>query len=440
MNFNKYKIEILVIAALIILYIFIRSLHFAKVFNFSSEQAAFAMRARQLWDTKKIELIGPPISWRYEGRYFFQGSLTYFAMIPFLLLGNWDPINSTYLMVLFGAFMLIPLYLGVRMLVNKKAALLIAVIFTLLPFYINYSRFFWNPTLQLLCTPLVILWMGLYRKYRKSIFLFLVSFTCGALMLFHYQYILVSIGLILYYFVSLRPSKSEGKQSITKIAASSRLVGPPRNDMIFLIGFPLGFSPMIIFELRNHFYNIQTLLLFITHRDVVFPKGNGVGQIFGSYYMLSPLLFILIILTAVYNQLINHTFIAVIFLALLFNGFILYSSTPPHAFGMAKNWNYPLEKKTNDIIVGQKLSNYNIVHLGYDTVATVQKYLLEAKGVKGNFDDYYHNTYLFVITNKQDYMKNPAYEINSFTPNKIMNEWDINRTYKLVLLKRLSAN
>lgn len=412
---SKYKIEILVIAALIILYIFIRSLHFAEVFNFSSEQAAFAMKARQLWDTKKIELIGPPISFRYEGRYFFQGSLTYYAMIPFLLLGNWDPISSTYLMVLFGAIMLIPLYFGVSMLVNKKAAFLIAVVFALLPFYIDYSRFFWNPTLQLLFSPLVILWMGLYRKYRKLIFLFLVSFSCGVLMLFHYQYVLVILGLTGCYLFQ--------KTKRQKI-------------VLFLLGFPIGFAPIIIFELRNHFYNIQTLLLFIAHHDVVFPKGPGIWQIFGSYYMLSPLLFILTFLTRMYNRLINGTFISIIVLLLLIQCLILYVPAPPHAFGMAKDWNYLLEKKTNDIIVDQKLSNYNIVHLGYDTVATVQKYLLEAKGVKGNFDDYYHNDYLFVITDAQDYMKNPAYEVNTFVPSKIIKKWTINPTYSLQLLKR----
>ncbi|PIY69239.1 hypothetical protein COY90_01770 [Candidatus Roizmanbacteria bacterium CG_4_10_14_0_8_um_filter_39_9] len=416
---GKYKIEILAIAALIILYIFIRSLHFPEVFNFSSEQAAFAMKARQLWDTKKIELIGPPISWRYEGRYFFQGSLTYYAIIPFLLLGGWDPIRSTYLMVLFGALMLIPLYFGARMLVSKKAAFLIAVVFTLLPFYIDYSRFFWNPTLQLLFSPLVILWMGLYNKYKKTLFLFLISFTCGILLLFHYQYILVIMGLVVCYRLDPLLRGYDGKKF-----------------GLFLLGFLLGFSPMIIFELRNHFYNIQTLLLFITHRDVVFPKGNGVWQIFGSYYMLSPLLFIFVGLAGRYTKLISDKTIVVITLALFANNLLLYVPAPQHAFGMAKDWNYPLEKKTNDIIVGQKLSNYNIVHLGYDTVATVQKYLLETRGVKGNFNDYYHNKYLFVITDEQDYMKNPSYEINTFTPNVIIQKWQLNERYLMYLLKR----
>lgn len=411
---HNYLLDFSLVVILCLLYILVRSINFIPHLNFSSEQASFALKARELFESRKIELIGPPISWRFNGRYFFQGSITYYVMIPLLLLGNWDPVVSSYMMVLFGAVMLIPLYFGTKLLFNRKAALVLSFIFCFLPLYIDYSRFFWNPNLQFLFAPLVILWMGLFEKYKKVLFLFLVSFASGVLMLFHYQFFLVILGLIFYYLFYV------------KLAL--------KNKLVFLSGFPVGFAPLIIFELRNQFYNLNTLCLFFINFKEVFL---GVGhQSFAFHYILSILLFIFLVLSK-YISKISSKFL--LFFGIFTGACVLiyYSIVPSHGFGMAKDWNYSVELKAHNIIKAQKVQNYNIVNLGYDTIATTQKYLLIKEGVKMNFDDYYHNDYLFLITNKQDYMKNPAYEINTFRPNMLLKTWKLNERYNLFLLKRL---
>jgi len=412
------KREIFWIIGIMISYIAIRSLHFYDIFNFSSEQASFSLKALELWKTKKIELIGPPISWRYEGRYFFQGSITFYMMIPFLLLGAWDPVKSSYGLVLFGALMAVVLYKAVSLLISRKAALLATLLFTFLPFYIDYSRFFWNPNLQFLVSPLVLLWMGLYQKTKKATFLFLVSFTSGALMLFHYQFFIVIVGILFYYLW------------IKKVRGLSLL--------IFLLGFPLGFSPLIIFELRNKFYNLQTLWLFLQHKDTVFPKGGHIFDIFTSYYMLCPSLYAIVAFSGLIKKRLNMQIILVIAAVLMVWALILYIPAPSRAFGMAKNWNYSLELKAFSIIKSQNITNFNIVNLGYDTIAIVQKYMLTKDGINGNWEDYRSNKYLFLITNTQDYMRNPAYEINTFTPNIVLRKWVLNDTYTMYLLERKS--
>ncbi len=421
---NKTKsiqCECIFVFFLIILYICIRSLHFSEVFNFSAEQGAFATKALQLFRDKKIELIGPPVSYRYNGRYFFQGSLTYYVMMVLLFLGRWNPLISTYLMVILGALMLIPLYIGTRLLTDKKTASVVSFLFTALPFYIDYSRFFWNPTLQFLFTPLVILWMGLYLKYKNPVYLFLVSFTSGVLLLFHYQYVLIIIGLIGYYHFNPDLHRDDIKRYI-----------------LFIAGFLLGFSPMILFELRNQFYNTQTLFLFFKHADTVFfHKGSGFIEFFTSYYMLSPLLFLFVFLGRYLKKIPGRVLMGLGVCGIL-GVFGLYTKTPSHAFGMAKDWNYTYEEKAYQIIKSQNITNFNIANIGYDTVASVQKYFLVRDKLQGNWDDYYHNKYLFLITNHQDYMKNPAYEIRYFSPNVVVNKWRLNKTYDLYLLKRTS--
>lgn len=410
---NKLLTEVFIVVLLCFIYIFVRSINFPSHLNFSSEQASFALKARELFENRKIELIGPPISWRFNGRYFFQGSITYYVMIPLLLLGNWDPVVSSYMMVLFGAIMLIPLYFGVKLLFNRKSAIILSFIFCFLPLYIDYSRFFWNPNLQFIFAPLVILWMGLFKKFKKILFLFLVSFTSGVLMLFHYQFFLIILGLIFYYFFYVKLSL--------------------RNKLFFLSGFSVGFSPLIIFELRNQFYNLNTLyLFFINFKEVFLGTGH---QSFAFHYILSIMLFVFLFLSPYISKISSKILLS---FGILFGMYVFfyYSVIPSHGFGMAKDWNYSVELKAHNIIKAQKVKNYNIVNLGYDTIAIVQKYPFILEGAKINFDDYYHNDYLFLITNKQDYMKNPAYEINSFTPNKIIKSWPLNQRYMLYLLKR----
>jgi len=414
--FQNNKTEIFCVAIIIIAYIAIRSIHFSTILNFSSEQASFAMKAFQLWNSKKIELIGPPISWRYEGRYFFQGSITYYMMIPFLLLGGWDPIKSSYVMVLFGALMAVVLYKAVSLLASRKTAILVTLFFIFLPFYIDYSRFFWNPNLQFLLNPLLLLWMGLYQKTRKNIYLFLVSFSSGVLMLFHYQFFLIILGLIIYYLF------------IKKIRGLSVL--------IFFLGFPLGFSPLIIFELRNKFYNLQTLYLFLQHREKVFPKGGHIFDIFTSYYMLSPSLYAMVVFFSLLERRITNKLLVITGSVLIIWALIKYLPSPSHAFGTANDWNVGMELKVNALINKNKRESYNIVNLSYDTVAAVQKYLLTISHKELKPDEYYHNEYLFVVAGStQDMDRSKSYEMAFFTPRKIMQEWKLNGTHTLYLLQ-----
>ena len=113
-----------------------------------------------------------------------------------------------------------------------------------------------------------------------------------------------------------------------------------------------------------------------------------------------------------------------------------YAPLPSHGFGMAENWNFLEEKKVYKIIRAQNLENYNIVHLGYNTVAAVQKYLHKRDGVRLNYDDYYHNKYLFVVSSKEDFLETPTYEANTFKPSRRLKKWKINDTYSLYLLER----
>lgn len=403
------KKEITILILFVAIFISIRSIHFSSHLNFSTDQASFSTTALELWRNKKITLIGPSISYHYIGRDLYQGSITYYFQLVFLLLGKFDPVVSSYFFMVFASLMIFPLYFGAKFLAGKRVAIFMIILYALLPFYIDYTRFFWNPNFQFVLSPILILFMGLYARSKKPLLYVLIFVTSGVLLLFHYQFIFIIVGLVIYYLF---------KKFSAKYFALS--IG----------GILIGFSPIITFEIRNHWYNLQTLILFIKN----FKKTPSSLNL---HYFLSISLFGILMLLWVARKKISTRLLITITIILFVVDLFMYAPSPAHGFGMAADWNYPSEKKVNDIIRQENRINYNIANLAYNAVSAVQKYLLKKDGVVIDFDDYYHNKYLFVVSREENFMTDPAYEINTFVPSKRLKKWKINETYSLYLLERL---
>lgn len=407
--------DLFVLTVLLISFIVIRSLNFPYHLNFSTDQAASSSQALEIWQDKKIQLIGPSISFHYIGRDLYYGSATYYMQLMFLLASGFDPVSGSYLFMLFSALMMISLYYGAKMLAGKKGALIISLLYTLFPPYIDFTRFFWNPNFQLALTPILILLIELHAKYKKLILFFALSLFSGFLLLFHYQYTVVILGLLFYYF------------GVKKMSV--------RHFFIFASGVLAGFSPILVFEFRNSFYNLQTLILYLSNFSATFSgKSKSLTNI---HYFLSILMFVFLTAVFLFRKKIKNKHIVFLFAFLLFWSLFSYVKKPSHAFGMVEDWNYIYEKRANDIIRKQNLKNFNIVNQGYDTVATVQKYLLKKDGVKINYDDYYKNRYLFIITNRKNFMADAAYEMSTFKPAKMLESWKINTSFNMYLMERV---
>lgn len=404
----------------IFIFIAIRSINYVYYLNWSGDQAASGIEALRLFRTKALTLIGPQISANFEGRFIFQGPLISYMFLLFLLLGKWDPVISSYIFMLFSAIMIVPLYLGVKKLVNEKTAWLMVIIYTLVPYYINYSRFLWNSTFLLSLLPLLVLFMGIFkeRKEKNIGIFFVISFWLGLLLQLHYQFILVLAGISIYYFV---------KRKIK-----------PYYILPFLGGAALGFSPLIIFELRHHFYNLNTIIVFLKN----WSKVDRPGGITMPHYYISISFMLIVGLLGVLAKRIQRIpyMVFVIFIAAtgIYTAYT-YLPLPEHAFwAYTSPWNYLDEKKIYDIIQSTNLkSNFNVANLAYyDTKAYVVKYFMKRDEYAINYDDYYGNKYLFVVSEGSKYLTNPSYEVATFKPNRVIKKWVINSRYNMVLLER----
>ncbi|HJX58968.1 MAG TPA: glycosyltransferase family 39 protein [Patescibacteria group bacterium] len=410
------KVELALVAIVILAGLLIRSVNYKLHLNFSTDQAVFSTNALEIFRERKITLLGPTASFIVEGRRIFQGSVIFYTDLAFLLFGNFDPIKSSFAFTVFSVLMIFPLYFGVKWLSNKKTAFFVSIIYSLLPFYVNYTRFLFNINFQLALTPLLIFSMGLYEKVkkRKSLIMAFTGIITGILVQFHYQFVVVALMLVLYYWF------------FKKIQFKSLL--------LLFLGMVTGFLPMIIFEIRHNFYNLQTILFFI-QRKSEFAKNNlkGFGGI--SHYFLTISIMLLVILSSILKPKFKNVYLSSLFFILFSIDLYLYIPKPTNSFGNPPNWNYLAEAKAHEYLMEENLSNFNVVNLAYDTVAEVQKYLLRKDGVNINFEDYYHNNYLFVISNKK-FIDDPAYEIRTFKPSRIIKTWKLNDFYSLYLLKR----
>ncbi len=419
------KKEFLILLLFIAVFILLRSINFVWYLNFSGDQATFSTKTLEIYRTHKPVLIGPPISINLGGRRIFQGPMIYYELLFFLFLGHFDPISSSYIYMVFCALMIIPLYYGAKLLLNQRAAFIMVAIYALLPYYIDFTRFLWNPTFQFSLVPLLILLMGLYQQ-KKNNWIFLgVSVLLGIMLQYHYQFVLVILGLFFYYLLFVKVK--------------------PKQVVLYFLGILIGFSPVILFEIRNHFYNIQTIILFVkNYSKLDKPGGNNRGHYFLSISFMTIMLLLGLFkqkLAKIKQKKFKAFYLPLVLAVVIWDVFI-YSPKPKTAFWSAsENWNYPAEDRVYQLIKKENRKDYNVSNLAYDTLATVPKYLLKRDSVQINYDDYYHNHYLFVIEEKKkkNFMDDPAYEVASFRPFKLLGTWKINDYYNMYLVERGSS-
>lgn len=414
MNFFKsVPKDLQVLSLLIILSLFFHFYNFSGRLNFSTDQAKFSLKAMELWENREISLIGPSISLNLDGREIYQGGVVYYFLLIFLLLGNFDPLTSSLLFSVFAVIAATPLYFGLKLLLNKEKAMAGAVVYLLLPIFINYTGFLWNPNFQLALMPFLFLFLGYFKKFKKNVFLLLAGICFGFLIQFHYQlvigFILLNIWLRLFFKISLF------------------------QILVFSAGISIGLLPLIIYEIRNNFYNLSSLIYFLAHLEK-FEKGKGF--LAHQHYYISLLIITLVCVLSWVKVFSDRSLIALTGFLVVWD-LVIFTPEPKQGFGMAKDWKFKDEQKVAQIIKEENLEGYNFTNLEYDSLYYVQRYFNKKAGIEGRMRDYWETDKLFVVIRKdEDIDSDPAYEIQIIKPYNILKEWEINPEYKMLLLKK----
>lgn len=382
------------------------------------EQGQILLKIREIWQTKKLTLVGLETSIKTQsGRGFFQGPWIYYLPLPVLLISNWNPLSASYFFIFLNLAALIILYLAVKEKYNNTTAFLAGLFFSLMPNMIHFSQFIWNPNFLPFASCLVIYFWIKLQKNARSIYFLLSGLTLGFGLGCHYQFLLIIIGFIGWMIYKRYPLSY---------------------FFFVLTGIVISFSPLIIFEFKHNFYNLKTVALIL-------QEGPKEGMVFPPpfHYYISFMPFLFLIVSLCINKLLKKNFFLAISLITIF---ILYSllnlfSNHNNGFSMPLGWNYIGIQKASQIILGENKKNYNIANLlSGDTRDYPLRYLLTAAGKPPlEVDQYPRADNLFVISKheKEKTVNNSVWEISSFCPCKLIKTWSIQNEIKLYLLQKV---
>lgn len=408
--FKKYGL-----ITLIIIFLFLRIFNLEKGVNFSSEQGLFLGKAKEIYNTKKLTLIGPPTSIKSTiSREFYQGPATYYLLLVPIALGG-NPITASYFLIFINLLALIVIYTVVQKKFGIKTAFWTGLFFCTYPSLVTYARFVWNPNFIPLFSAVVLGFLLNINKKKKSLFYLLLGFILGICLQFHYQsFLLIFLSFV---WLALRKTKAAG-------------------FFFVFLGIIVGFFPLVIFELRHNFYNLRTLFLIL-------QTGSGKQLAsFPFYYFLFLMPFVCLIIGLLFKNFYKtKKFLAIVILIF----YLVWSIHKVYGFslkapGMSEDWNYKGQEKVLQIILKENKKGYNIANLlTGDTRAQAMRYLLLLNSsLPMGTGDYPASEWLFVMSrNKEkEVLNNPVWEISSFKPSRTAKAWPIQNGISLYLLEK----
>lgn len=193
-------------------------------------------------------LLGP----RSSAADFFYGPIYYYFITPFLWIFNYDPVGPAVGVALFGIATVYLVYKFGSEFFGVKAGLIAALLYSISPLVIAYSRSSWNPN-PLPFFSLLIIFLTYKAVFKNSLRMFaLIGLLFGIAMQLQYLATFLTIVVVTYVFLG---TYIKSKGSFIK----SLVI----RYVLIVFGFLIGFSPFLIFEIRHGFPNTRTILDFI---------------------------------------------------------------------------------------------------------------------------------------------------------------------------------
>lgn len=228
--------------------LFFRTYKFKDLFLYGHDQDLLGWFIRDVVENKHVRLIGQETSTQGV----FIGPLFYYLMIPFYLIGNMDPIYTTFAVSLIGIFAIWSSYFVIKEISNKVAGLIAAFVYSF-SFYTIFTDREVVPTMPLMLWSIWFLYVLylLYKKDQKNGFL-LAGVLIGLIWHINVSLVIV-IPLLLISFI-----KSKAKLNLSSLSVG--LV------TIFILVLPL-----ITFEIRHGFLQTKAVITSFTsdQHDIV---------------------------------------------------------------------------------------------------------------------------------------------------------------------------
>lgn len=225
---KKYWSILLIIAAMAVLCL-TRLVFLDTSARFIWDESSDLLRMHEIFLKKDITLIGP-IS---EDRMKVFGSLTYYMLLPFAIIFNFDPIGPPIGAAFYSivSILILALILGKKFGWNLAGSIL--VLSPIFPF-VQSGRWAWNPNLipfwQILS---LFVYFFVFLKTKRGIWLFFSGFLQSLAVHNHWYAIFTLAGFSVFVFLTSPRSKKW------------------LYFLVFLTGAIVGLAPFLVFDLTH---------------------------------------------------------------------------------------------------------------------------------------------------------------------------------------------
>ena len=363
--------------------------------EFTMDQGLFMSKAYEIWQKKEITLLGPTASPIVNGRQFFQGPIIYYALVVLGVLAKWDPVRISWEIAILGMVGLAFFGMTLNKLWGRNTAIIGGILFAIWPTLITFGNFIWNPNFLLIITP-VLMWTMVNSWWL------LAGIIAGIGLQFHFQF-----GLIILLILGWLVYKKTG-------------------FIKFVAGAAIGYSPLIIFDLRNHFYNVRTIAEWLLG-----GKGSSLG--FQTHYWLAILIIVLVGVSWFLGKIWDKNRIVIVGLLM---GLMIFSVV---SVIKSQNYKYVDLEKAERIILEAKINDFEVaVTTGGDTRFYAMRYLLMKDGIKVMSVDEYPKAkvlYLMAPFNRPPEIEK-VWEVSSLGKIKVINKVKINEKIDLYQIQK----
>lgn len=233
-----FKISIILI---VLFSIFLRFYNYNNRLGVSYDQAYGAMVAKYSLDTRQIPLLGPFSS---AGPFQTGGEWYWFIMLGYLLgfestFSPWILLSATSVL-----FVLLIIFIS-KEIIDEKFAVIVGLLACVSTSQIAQSFSLTNQSVISLFSALSVLFLIIYLKTRRDIFLFLMGLSSSTAMTIHLQ------GAALMFLI-ISTLVFCGKPKIKSLAS-------------LFLGLIIPLLPIIVFDFQNNFINSKNMLQYFLH-------------------------------------------------------------------------------------------------------------------------------------------------------------------------------
>lgn len=262
---RSYLIPLLPIICILAIGAFLRLHNISLYMTFLGDEGRDVLIVKHIITDGKWTLLGPTAS--VGG--FFMGPVYYYFMLPFLWAWNLNPVGPAVMVALFGIATIYMVYMVGNRMFGKFIGLSASALYAVSPLIISYSRSSWNPNIVPFFAIFLffLLWdVVVYNHWNR---LFWIGIILGIGLQLHYTFLslfgVVGVWFLLY-----------GRK---RIYVKPYAMGT--------LGFLIGFSPFLAFEVRHGFMNIRSILTFVFEgKDTGFSLSHFFSNIVDVYNRL----------------------------------------------------------------------------------------------------------------------------------------------------------